>query len=102
LENLTDVFSKLSDTEKQQHLEEFLKLKNTLEMAFSLSEKMSSSPNKAAIGRQRRFASDYQKKLEQEIGMPLSEYLSKQKKSEKRKKIESRSRLSPEQAQKKF
>ena len=102
LENLTDVFSKLSDTEKQQHLEEFLKLKNTLEMAFSLSEKMSSSPNKAAIGRQRRFASDYQKKLEQEIGMPLSEYLSKQKKSEKRKKIESRSRLSPEQAQEKF
>ena len=102
LENLTDVFSKLSDTEKQQHLEEFLELKNTLEMAFSLSEKMSSSPNKAAIGRQRRFASDYQKKLEQEIGMPLSEYLSKQKKSEKRKKIESRSRLSPEQAQKKF
>lgn len=61
LENLTDVFSKLSDTEKQQHLEEFLELKNTLEMAFSLSEKMSSSPNKAAIGRQRRFASDYQK-----------------------------------------
>ena len=102
LENLTDVFSKLSDTEKQQHLKEFLELKNTLEMAFSLSEKMSSSPNKAAIGRQRRFASDYQKKLEQEIGMPLSEYLSKQKKSEKRKKIESRSRLSPEQAQKKF
>ena len=102
LENLTDVFSELSDTEKQQHLEEFLELKNTLEMAFSLSEKMSSSPNKAAIGRQRRFASDYQKKLEQEIGMPLSEYLSKQKKSEKRKKIESRSRLSPEQAQEKF
>ena len=102
LENLTDVFSELSDTEKQQHLEEFLGLKNTLEMAFSLSEKMSSSPNKAAIGRQRRFASDYQKKLEQEIGMPLSEYLSKQKKSEKRKKIESRSRLSPEQAQEKF
>ena len=102
LENLTDVFSELSDTEKQQHLEEFLELKNTLEMAFSLSEKMSSSPNKAAIGRQRRFVSDYQKKLEQEIGMPLSEYLSKQKKSEKRKKIESRSRLSPEQAQEKF
>ena len=102
LENLTDVFSELSDTEKQQHLEEILELKNTLEMAFSLSEKMSSSPNKAAIGRQRRFASDYQKKLEQEIGMPLSEYLSKQKKSEKRKKIESRSRLSPEQAQEKF
>ena len=102
LENLTDVFSKLSDTEKQQHLEEFLDLENTLEMAFSLSEKMSSSPNKAAIGRQRRFASDYQKKLEQDIGMPLSEYLSKQKKSEKRKKIESRSRLSSEQAQEKF
>ena len=102
LESLTDVFSKLSDTEKQQHLEEFLELKNTLEMPFSLSEKMSSSPNKAAIGRQRRFASDYQKKLEQDMGMPLSEYLSKQKKSEKRKKIESRSRLSPEQAQEKF
>ena len=101
LENLTDVFSKLSDTEKQQHLEEFLELKSTLEMAFSLSDKMSSSPNKA-IERQIRLASNYQKKLEQDIGMPLSEYLSKQKKSEKRKKIESRSRLSSEQAQKKF
>lgn len=101
LENLTDVFSKLSDTEKQQHLEEFLELKSTLEMAFSLSDKMSSSPNKA-IERQIRLASNYQKKLEQDIGMPLSEYLSKQKKSEKRKKIESRSRLSSEQAQEKF
>ena len=100
-ENLTDVFSKLSDTEKQQHLEEFLELKNTLEMAFSLSEKMSSSPNKA-IERQIRLASNYQKKLEVDIGMSLSEYLSKQKKSEKRKKIESRSRLSSEQAQEKF
>ena len=101
MENLTDVFSKLSDTEKQQHLEEFLELKNTLEMAFSLSEKMSSSPNKA-IERQIRLASNYQKKLEVDIGMSLSEYLSKQKKSEKRKKTESRSRLSPEQAQEKF
>lgn len=101
MENLTDVFSKLSDTEKQQHLEEFLELKSTLEMAFSLSDKMSSSPNKA-IERQIRLASNYQKKLEQDIGMPLSEYLSKQKKSEKRKKIESRSRLSSEQAQEKF
>ena len=101
LENLTDVFSKLSDTEKQQHLEEFLELKNTLEMAFALSEKMSSSPNKA-IERQIRLASNYQKKLEVDIGMSLSEYLSKQKKSEKRKKTESRSRLSPEQAQEKF
>ena len=101
MENLTDVFSKLSDTEKQQHLEEFLELKSTLEMAFSLSDKMSSSPNKA-IERQIRLASNYQKKLEQDIGMPLSEYLSKQKKSEKRKKIESRSRLSSEKAQEKF
>ena len=101
LENLTDVFSKLSDSEKHKHIEEFLDLKQNLDAAFALSDKMSSSPNKA-IERQIRLASNYQKKLEADIGMSLSEYLSKQKKSEKRKKIESRSRLSPEQAQEKF
>ena len=101
LENLTDVFSKLSDSEKHKHIEEFLDLKQDLDAAFALSDKMSSSPNKA-IERQIRLASDYQKKLEADIGMSLSEYLSKQKKSEKRKKIESRSRLSSEQAQEKF
>ena len=101
LKNLTDVFSKLSDSEKHKHIEEFLDLKQNLDAAFALSDKMSSSPNKA-IERQIRLASNYQKKLEQDIGMPLSEYLSKQKKSEKRKKIESRSRLSSEQAQEKF
>ena len=101
LENLTDVFSKLSDSEKHKHIEEFLDLKQNLDAAFALSDKMSSSPNKA-IERQIRLASDYQKKLEADIGMSLSEYLSKQKKFEKRKKIESRSRLSPEQAQEKF
>ena len=101
LENLTDVFSKLSDSEKHKHIEEFLDLKQNLDAAFALSDKMSSSPNKA-IERQIRLASNYQKKLEADIGMSLSEYLSKQKKSEKRKKIESRSRLSSEQAQEKF
>lgn len=101
LENLTDVFSKLSDSEKHKHIEEFLDLKQNLDAAFALSDKMSSSPNKA-IERQIRLASNYQRKLEADIGMSLSEYLSKQKKSEKRKKIESRSRLSPEQAQEKF
>ena len=101
LENLTDVFSKLSDSEKHKHIEEFLDLKQNLDAAFALSEKMSSSPNKA-IERQIRLASNYQKKLEVDIGMSLSEYLSKQKKSERRKKTESRSRLSPEQAQEKF
>ena len=101
LENLTDVFSKLSDSEKHKHIEEFLDLKQNLDAAFALSDKMSSSPNKA-IERQIRLASNYQKKLEADIGISLSEYLSKQKKSEKRKKIESRSRLSPEQAQEKF
>ena len=101
LENLTDVFSKLSDSEKHKHIEEFLDLKQNLDAAFALSDKMSSSPNKA-IERQIRLASNYQKKLEADIGMSLSECLSKQKKSEKRKKIESRSRLSPEQAQEKF
>ena len=101
LENLTDVFSKLSDSEKHKHIEEFLDLKQNLDAAFALSDKMSSSPNKA-IERQIRLASNYQKKLEADIGMSLPEYLSKQKKSEKRKKIESRSRLSSEQAQEKF
>ena len=101
LENLTDVFSKLSDSEKHKHIEEFLDLKQNLDAAFALSDKMSSSPNKV-IERQIRLASNYQKKLEADIGISLSEYLSKQKKSEKRKKIESRSRLSPEQAQEKF
>ena len=101
LENLTDVFSKLSDSEKHKHIEEFLDLKQNLDAAFALSDKMSSSPNKV-IERQIRLASNYQKKLEADIGMSLSEYLSKQKKSEKRKKIESRSRLSSEQAQEKF
>ena len=101
LKNLTDVFSKLSDSEKHKHIEEFLDLKQNLDAAFALSDKMSSSPNKA-IERQIRLASNYQKKLEADIGMSLSEYLSKQKKSEKRKKIESRSRLSSEQAQEKF
>ena len=101
LENLTDVFSKLSDSEKHKHIEEFLDLKQNLDSAFALSDKMSSSPNKV-IERQIRLASNYQKKLEADIGMSLSEYLSKQKKSEKRKKIESRSRLSSEQAQEKF
>ena len=76
MENLTDVFSKLSDFEKYQHIKEFLDVKQHLDAAFALSEKMSSSPNKA-IEKQMRLASDYQKKLEEEVGMSLSEYLSK-------------------------
>ena len=76
MENLTDVFSKLSDSEKYQHIKEFLDLKQHLDAAFALSEKMSSSQNKA-IERQIRLASNYQKKLEEEVGMSLSEYLSK-------------------------
>ena len=74
--NLTDVFSKLSDSEKHKHIEEFLDLKQNLDAAFALSDKMSSSPNKA-IERQIRLASNYQKKLEEDIGMSLPEYLSK-------------------------
>ena len=101
LVNLTDVFSKLSDSEKHKHIEEFLDLKQNLDAAFALSEKMPSSPNKA-IERQIRLASNYQKKLEKEVGMSLSEYLSKQKKSKKRKKTESSSRLSLDQAREKF
>ena len=101
LENLTDVFCKLSDSEKYQHIKEFLDLKQNLDAAFALSEKMSSSLNKA-IERQIRLASNYQKKLEEALEMSLPEYLSKQKKSEKRKKTESSSRLSLEQAQEKF
>ena len=76
MEKLTDVFSRLSKAEKSVHIQEFLDLKQHLEAAFALSEKMSSSPNKA-IEKQMRLASDYQKKLEKDIGMSLSEYLSK-------------------------
>jgi len=73
---LTDVFSKLSDSEKHKHIEEFLDLKQNLDAAFALSEKMSSSPNKA-IEKQIRLASDYQKQLEKKIGMSLLEYSTK-------------------------
>ena len=76
LVNLTDVFSKLSDSEKHKHIEEFLDLKQNLDAAFALSEKMSSSPNKA-IEKQIRLASDYQKQLEKKIGMSLLEYSTK-------------------------
>ena len=76
LVNLTDVFSKLSDSEKHKHIEEFLDLKQNLDAAFALSEKMSSSPNKA-IEKQIRLASDYQKQLEKKIGMSLVEYSAK-------------------------
>ena len=76
MENLTDVFSRLSKAEKSVHIQEFLDLKQHLEAAFALSEKMSSSPNKA-IEKQIRLASDYQKQLEKKLGMSLLEYSTK-------------------------
>ena len=66
----------LTDVEKHKHIEEFLDLKQNLDAAFALSEKMSSSPNKA-IEKQIRLASDYQKQLEKKIGMSLLEYSTK-------------------------
>ena len=66
MENLTDVFSRLSKAEKSVHIQEFLDLKQHLEAAFALEQKFSSRKI-SSIQKQIRLANDYQKMIEKEL-----------------------------------
>ena len=66
MENLTDVFSRLSKAEKSTHIQEFLDLKQHLEAAFALEQKFSSRKI-SSIQKQIRLANDYQKMIEKEL-----------------------------------
>ena len=101
MENLTDVFSRLSKAEKSVHIQEFLDLKQHLEAAFALEQKFSSRKI-SSIQKQIRLANDYQKMIEKELWAPLSHYLENHKKKEKINKSDFWSRLTQEKAQEHF
>lgn len=101
LESLTDVFAHLSKAQKAKHIKEFLDLKQHLEGAFALEQKFSSTKT-LGIQKQLRLANDYQKMIEDSLGVPLSHFLAKQKKKKKKKKPDIGHRLSQEQALKQF
>lgn len=66
MKNLTDVFSHLSKAEKIAHIQEFLDLKQHLEVAFALEQKFSSRKT-SSIQKQIRLANDYQKMIEKDL-----------------------------------
>ena len=74
IENTTDIFFKLSPSERSQHIQELLFHIQKLKMALP------SETNPLSIkyiNKQLRLFSDYQKQLEKKLGMPLLAYLSK-------------------------
>lgn len=101
MKNLTDVFSHLSKAEKIAHIQEFLDLKQHLEVAFALEQKFSSRKT-SSIQKQIRLANDYQKMIEKDLWAPLSHYLENHKKKEKINKSDFWSRLTQEKAQEYF
>ena len=74
IESTTDIFFKLSPSERSQHIQELLFHIQKLKMALP------SETNPLSIkyiNKQLRLFSDYQKQLEKKLGMPLLAYLSK-------------------------
>lgn len=74
IESTTDIFFKLSPSERSQHIKELLFHIQKLKMALP------SETNPLSIkyiNKQLRLFSDYQKQLEKKLGMPLLAYLSK-------------------------
>ena len=74
IESTTDIFFKLSSSERSQHIQELLFHIQKLKMALP------SETNPLSIkyiNKQLRLFSDYQKQLEKKLGMPLLAYLSK-------------------------
>ena len=74
IESTTDIFFKLSPSERSQHIQELLFHIQKLKMALP------SETNPLSIkyiNKQLRLFSDYQKQLEKKLGMPLFAYLSK-------------------------
>ena len=74
IESTTDIFFKLSPSERSQHIQELLFYIQKLKMALP------SETNPLSIkyiNKQLRLFSDYQKQLEKKLGMPLLAYLPK-------------------------
>jgi hypothetical protein len=72
--NTTDIFFKLSPSERSQHIQELLFHIQKLEKA---SKSEANPLSIKYINKQLRLFSDYQKQLEKKLGMPLLAYLSK-------------------------
>ena len=74
IESTTDIFFKLSSSERSQHIQELL---------FHIQKLKTASPSEANplsinyINKQLRLFSDYQKQLEKRLGISLLEYSAK-------------------------